>query len=185
MRTAKVRQWSSVSLGHEVEDVAHALEGRGEDVEGHLVEPCGMPLLGELEPLGHGGDGHPVDVVRRRRRRRAPASVACRRTLWAAFPAGEKSSSSVLAPGHAEIGGVDRAELDDRVEVRLRDAVDVGLGARAGRLGGGGGVSHRSNVSQPVATRTTGIPGRRDVLVVIVVVAPSFFLPFLSSAPPP
>ena len=84
--------------GHEVEAAADLLQGRGDDVEGHLVEPGPVGLLGEAEALAHGGQGDPVDVVDGGRPGRAGRGCRPRRSAWASWPAGEKSSSSSSWP---------------------------------------------------------------------------------------
>ena len=76
------------------------------------------------------------------------ASVARRSSVCGGVAGGGEVVELLLAAGHTEVGGVDRAEGDGGVEVGLRDAVDVGLGSRClARL-----VGHPPNVSQPGAT---------------------------------
>ena len=135
--------------GHQVEDVADPLKRGGQDVEGHLVEPGGVGLLGQAETLLHRRDGHAVDVVDRGRLGQGVESPAAQVGLGAV--AGRREVVEVLVvAGDPQLGRGDGTELDERVEVVVRNAVNVGGGAHFRPLRVSG---HRSNVPQRAPDR--------------------------------
>ena len=143
--------------GHQVEDVSDRLQRGGQDVEGHLVEPRGVGLLGEAEALPHGGERHPVDVVDRRRpgqSRQGPGAQ-----VGVGSVAGRREVVDVLVvAGDPQIGRSDRTQLNQRVEIVVGDVVDVGGGARLVRACVSG---HSWNVPQPAVC--SGPDGRFDL----------------------
>jgi len=86
-------------------------------------------LLGKAEPLPHGGDGDAVDVVRRCRAVEGGEGGASQ--LGVRLVAGRREVVEVLVvAGDAKVGRGDRAQVDERLEVVLGDAVDLGRGSR-------------------------------------------------------
>ena len=135
--------------GHQVEDVADRLKRGGQDVEGHLVEARGVGLPGEAEAFLHRRDRHPVDVVDRDGVRQVvqglPAQVAVRRVSgW------REVVEILVVAGDPQIGRRDGTELDNRVEVVVRDPVNLGGGACLRWIGVSG---HRWNLSLATSGR--------------------------------
>jgi len=131
-------------LGHQVEDVADPLNRGGQDIEGHVIQPGGMDLLGHAEALLHRRESDRVDVVHGFGQSQVAEGLATQ-----VGPGGQAAWREVVevlvVAGNAQQGRGDGAELDKSVEVVVRDAVNLGGWARFGSAGVSG---HRSNVPQ-------------------------------------
>ena len=150
------RQPVRVGLGvHQVEDVADPLQRGGQDVEAHLVDPGRVGLLVHAKTLLHRRDGDVVDVIGRGGPGKGVeglASEACEGRM----ALGREVVEILLVTGNPQRGGGDGTELDQRVEVVVRDVVNLGRGARFWRCVSG----HPSNVPQEVVAKEVEISAR-------------------------
>jgi hypothetical protein len=111
--------------GHEVEDVAAALHGRGEVVQGRPIPAGRGDLELQAESLTHGGDGDLVDGVDRLDRVERREGCARQCVVGGEAGGGEVVEFGVVT-GDAEIGRLDRGQRHGGIEVGVGDGVDGG-----------------------------------------------------------
>src|SRR5690606_19839969 len=132
---------------HEVEHLAHGLQRRGDDVE-VAVQLAGLEQL-EQQPqtLLHRGDRDAVDVVDRLGAGEGVQGGAGRVGLCSQPVGGVVVQLAVVA-AEPEVGGGDRAQPDDLVDVGVGDPVD-----------GGGLACSRGHPCDPIRLRAVARPG--------------------------